>query len=183
MSTKRKSKLEDGLDGPSADELAAAAAEDVKVAAILRRTRTAPKKSDANPDSARRSAEFMAKMRLGSEQALARRIERNELVSKDEFIAMLGGRRRWVNEALKAGRLFSLTAPSGLEYFPAFYADDSYELRALGRVAKVLKGLPSESRYFFFTRISCRLGMTALEALALGMTSEVVVCAVGFAES
>lgn len=67
--------------------------------------------SESNPDSARRSAEFMTKMRLGSERALARRIESKELVSKDELIAMLGGRRRWVNEALKAGRPFSLTPP------------------------------------------------------------------------
>lgn len=183
MSTKRKSELEDGLDGPSADELAAAAAEDVKVAAILRRTRTAPMESDANPNSARRSAEFMAKMRLGSERALARRIQSRELVSKDEFIVMLGGRRRWVNDALKDGRLFYLTAPSGLEYFPAVFADARYERRALGRVAKALDGLPSESKYFFLTSISNRLGMTALEALAQGRTAEVVVCAVGFAKS
>lgn len=183
MSAERKSKLLGMLNGLPADEVAAARAEAVKVAAILRRARTRLMESDANPDSARRSAEFMAKMRLGSERALARRIESKELVSKDELIAMLGGRRRWVNEALKAGRLFSLTPPSGLEYFPAFYAEDSYELRALGRVAKVLKGLPSESRYFFFTTISNRLGITPLEALGQGRTMEVVTCAVGFAES
>lgn len=175
--------LQVGLGSPSADEVAAARAEDVKVAAILRRARTGPMESDDNPDLARRSAEFMTKMRLGSERALARRIQSKELVSKDQLIAMMGGRRRWVNEALKAGRLFSLTAPSGHEYFPAFYADDNYELRALGRVAKALKGLPSESKHFFFTTISNRLGMTPLEALALGRTKEVVTCAVGFAES
>lgn len=125
----------------------------------------------------------MTEMRLGSERALVRRIQSKELVSKEDLVAMLGGRRRWVNDALRAGRLFSLTGPSGLEYLPAFYADDSYELRALGQVTKALEGLPSESKYFFFTRISSRLGMTALEALALGKTAEVVVCAVGFAKS
>lgn len=183
MSTKRKSQLQDVLGGRSADEVAAARAEDVRVTAILRRARTRPMKSDANLDSARRSAEFMTKMRLGSERALERRIQRRELVTKDDLVAMLSGRRRWVNDALKAGRLFSLTAPFGYEYFPAFYADDRYELRALGRVAKVLKGLPSESKYFFFTTISNRLGMTPLEALAQGRTREVVTCAIGFAES
>lgn len=183
MSTKRKFKLRDGLRSPSADEVAAARAEDVKVAAILRRARTAPIESDASPDLSRRSEEFMTEMRLGSEQALARRIESKELVSKDEFIAMLGDRRRWVNEALKAGRLFYLTAPSGLEYFPAFFADARYKRRALGRVAKALDGIPGASKYFFFTTISDRLGMTPLEALALRRTTEVVVCALGFAES
>lgn len=183
MSTKRKTKLLSVLDGLPLDEVAAARAEDIRVAAILRRTRMAPMESDASPDLARQSADFMTKMRLGSERALVRRIQSRELVSKDELIEMLGGRRRWVNEALKAGRLFSLTARSGLEYFPAFVADYSYKLRALGRVTKALQGLPSESKYFFFTTISNRLGMTPLEALALGRTAEVVVCAVGFAES
>lgn len=182
MSAERKSKLLGLLDGLPDDEVAAARAEGLKVAAILRRARTRPMESDGNPDSARRGAEFMTKMRLGSERALARHIESKELVSKDELIAMLGGRRRWVTEALKAGRLFSLTAPSGIEYFPAFYSDDSCELRAIGRVAKVLKGCPV-NRGTFFTTISKRLGMTPLEALAQGRTREVVTCAVGFAES
>jgi hypothetical protein len=183
MSTKRKTQLLGVLDGPSADELAAARAEDVKVAGILRRARTRPVESDANPDVARRSAEFMTNMRLGSERALARRIQSRELVTKGDLVAMLSGRRRWVNAALRAGRLFSLTGPSGIEYFPAFVADDSYELKALGRVTKALQGIPGASKYFFFTTISNRLGMTPLEALAHGRTADVVVCAVGFAES
>lgn len=107
MSTKRKSKLVNILDGIPADEVAAALAQDVKVAGILRRVRTEPKESQVNPNSARRSAQFMDEMRLGSERALARRIESKELFSKEELVAMLGGKRRRVNDALRAGCLFS----------------------------------------------------------------------------
>lgn len=133
MSTKRKSELANILDGIPADEVAAALAQDVKVAAILRRARTVPKEPQVNPDSERQNAEFVTKMRLVSAHAPARRIKNKELATKDEFVAMLGGRRRWVNEALSAGRLFLLEAPSGLEYFPAFFADDSYDRRGRGQ--------------------------------------------------
>lgn len=183
MSTKRKSKLVNVFDGIPTDEVAAAREQDAKVATILRRARTEPKESEVNPDSARLNAEFMTKMRLGSAHGLARCIARKELVLKDEFIAMLGGRRRWVNEALRAQRLFSLKSPSGLEYFPAFFADTRYDRRALNRVVHALEGLPDESKYFFFTRNSSRLKMTALQALAQGRTMEVVACALGFAET
>jgi hypothetical protein len=183
MVTKRKPKLSDVVDARPAGEVAAARAQDAMVAAIVRRARRRPTVSEADPESARQSVEFMTKMRLGSQRALARRIQNKELVSKDELIAMLGGRRRWVNDAIRAGRLFSLIAPSGLEYFPVFFADYSYEPRALAKVVKVLEGLPSESKYFFFTSKSLRLNMTPLEALVQGMTLEVVNCAVGFAHS
>lgn len=183
MPTKRKPKLSDVVNGRPAGKLAAARTQDASVAAILRRARTRPLVSEADPDSARQSAEFMAEMRLGSLCALARRIQSKELVSKDELIVMLGGRRRWVNDAIRAGRIFSITAPSGLEYFPAFFADYSNEPRALAKVVKVLEGLPNESKYFFFTSKSLRLNMTPLEALGQGMTFEVVNCAVGFAHS
>lgn len=183
MSTKRNSKLANRLDGIPADEVAAAQAEDAKVSAILRRARAVPKVSDLKSGWPQQNAEFMAKIRLGSALSLARRIECKELVSKDEFIALLGGRRRWVNEALRAQRLFLLVAPSGVEYFPAFFADDRYDRRALGKVSQALNGLPSESKYHFFTRNSGRLKTTALEALAQGRTMEVVACALGFADA
>ena len=122
-------------------------------------------------------------MRLGTERALERRIQRRELETKDELVATLGGRRRWVNEALRAGRLFSLTGPSGIEYFPAFIADDSYQLKALRAGGEGAGGIARCIEVLFFTMISSRLGMTALEALSKGRTMEVVTCAVGFAES
>ncbi len=183
MSTKRKSELANILDGIPAEEVAVALAQDVKVAAILRRARVVPKESEVKPESARQNAEFMAKMRLGTARALVRRIKSRELVSKDQLIVMLEGKRRWVSEALKAGRLFSLTGPSGVEYFPAFFADDAYDRRSLGKVTQALEGLPDQSKYFFFTRRSTRLKATALEALAQDRTMEVVACAIAFADA
>jgi hypothetical protein len=180
MSSKRSSKLPVDLAGFPAAEFKKAEAEGLKVAAILSRARTGPTRAQETHEYAGRNAQFMDEMQLGSARALARRIESKELVSKDEFIAMLGGRRRWVNDALRAGRLFSLAAQSGLEYFPAFFADERYDRRALGKVVRALEGLPDESKFYFFMRNSSRLKMTALEALAQGRTLEVVACALGF---
>lgn len=183
MSTQRNSKLANRLDGIPADEVAAAQAEDAQVSAILRRARAVPKVSDVKSDWPQQNADFMAKMRLGSARSLARRIECKEVVSKDEFIALLGGGQRWVNDALRAGRLFSIVVSPGQEYFPAFFADASYNRRALGKVTQALEGLPGESKYFFFTRKSTRLRATALEALAQGRTMEAVACAIAFADT
>lgn len=164
------------------EELAAAQAEDVKVKAILRNARKGQATSVTTPESVEANAEFMKGMRAGSERALLSRIKRKELVTKEELIERLGGKRRWVSEALRAGHLFSLQSPSGVDYFPAFFADDSYDRRALGKVSQALIGLPGASKYFFFVHKSTRLQMTALEALAQGRTMEVVACAIAFAQ-
>lgn len=121
-------------------------------------------------DSVRKNAALRNEMRAGSTKALARRIKSRELISKAELIERLGCKKRWVSKALGAGRLFSLKDPSGSEYFPAFFADDRYNRRALGRVGQSLDGLPGESKYYFFNRKSVRLCMTALEALEEGRT-------------
>ena len=113
MSIQRNSKLANRLDGIPADEVAVALVEDANVSAILRRARAVPKVTGAKSDWPQQNAEFMAKMRLGSARSLARRIQSKELVSKDEFIALLGGRQRWVNDALRAGRLFSIVVAPG----------------------------------------------------------------------
>ena len=181
MSSKRRSKLPVDLASLPADDVAEAQAQDVMVAAILRRARTGQVQAGASHKSVRRNAEFMGTMRSGSDRALLRRVKNKELISIDELIEKLGGKRRWVNEALKAGRLFSVKDASGHEYFPAFFADVLYDRSALGKVTKALGGLPGESKYFFFVRKSTRLQATALEALAQGRTIEVVACAVGFA--
>lgn len=183
MSPKPKSKLTNVLDGIPADEVAAARAQDILVAAILRRARAVPKKSAVKPGLVQQNAEFMAKMRLGSARALMRRVKRGELVSKEKLMVMLGGERRWVNEGLRAGLLFSLSDPSGMEYFPSFFADERYDRRALSTVVQALQGVPSESKYFFFMRKSTRLQSTALEALAQGRTIEVMACAIAFSDA
>lgn len=181
MLSKRSPKLSVDLAKFSAAEVEKAEADDLRVAAILSRARTRQVRAKATQGSVCRNAEIMDKLRLGSARALAHRIENKELVPKDEFIAMLGGRRRWVNEAFRARRLFALRDTSGLEYFPAFFADERYDRRALGKVVRALEGLPDKSKYFFFMRKSTRLQATALEALAQGRTVEVLACAREFA--
>lgn len=149
---------------------------------ILREARSRPPAPMVTEKSAREAAALMAEFRKGSATALARRIERKELLTAEELVERLGGNRRWVSAALKSGRLFSVQAPSGVDFFPAFFADDSLDRRALGKVAKVLSGLPGASAYHFFVSKSFTLGMTPLEALAGGRVKEVLTTAAGFAE-
>jgi hypothetical protein len=164
------------------EEVATAVTEDVMVEKILRVARSRPPLTMVTEKTIRQGDRFMAKMRLASQAALLSRIERGELITQDELVTRLGGNRRWVNNALKAGRVFSLQAPSGDCYFPLFFAESSYDRHALGRVSKVLARLPGPSKYFFFVSKSLSLGMTPLQALAEGRVREVLICAAGFAE-
>ncbi len=149
---------------------------------ILREARSRPPAPMVTEKSIRDGERFMAEMHRASEATLLSRIERGELITQDELVTRVGGNRRWVNNALKAGRVFSLQAPSGGGYFPSFFAESSYDRRALGRVSKVLPRLPGPGKYFFFISESLSLGMTPLQALAEGRVQEVLICAAGFAE-
>lgn len=182
MPSKPKRTLPVGLARLPLGELAAAQAEDVKVKAILGDSRKGQPTSVTTPESVEANEEFMKGMRAGSERALLSRIKCKELITKGELIERLGGKRRWVSNALKTEHLFSLPGPSGVDYFPAFFADDSYDRRALCKVAYALEGLPGASKYWFFVRKSTRLQTTPLEALAAGRTMEVVGCAIAFAQ-
>ncbi|HEY0491504.1 MAG TPA: hypothetical protein VGD30_18490 [Telluria sp.] len=164
------------------DELARALAEDVMVEKILRETLSRPPAPMTTAKSIRDGKKFMAEMQLVSQATLLSRIERGEVITRDELITRLGVNRRWVAAALRSGRLFALQAPSGVDYFAAFFADASYDRRSLGRVVQVLSGLPAASIYHFFVSKSVMLGMTPLEALAEGRVNAVLGCAAGFAE-
>jgi hypothetical protein len=181
MTKEQQVSLPIDLGGLPPEEVAQAMAEAVMVAKILRDARTLPPAPMHSVKSIREGEEFMAKMRLGSEAALLSRIDSGDLVTRDVLVTRLEGNHRWVNDALKAGRIFSLKAPSGVDYFPAFFADSLYDRRALGRVSKVLALLPGPSKYFFLTNKSLMLGMTPLEALVEGRVKDVLVCASGFA--
>jgi hypothetical protein len=65
------------------------------------------------------------------------------------------------------GSLFFLEGPNGATYFPAFFADEKYEKRALRRVARALEGQSGANKWLFFTSPSVSLGgLTPLEILA-----------------
>lgn len=163
------------------EEVAKALTESAMVAKILSEARTWPPVPMATEKSIRDGEEFVAKMRLGLEAALLSGIDRGELITREVLVTHLRGNRRWVNDALNAGRIFSLRAPSGVDYFPSFFADSLYDRRALGRVSKVLALLPGPSKYYFFINKSVMLGMTPLEALLEGRVKDVLVCAAGVA--
>lgn len=118
---------------------------------ILRDARIRPPASmvTVTEKSIRDGIALVAEFRRGYAAAMARRIESKELISRDELVERLGGNCHWVTAALKGERLFSIPAPSGVDYFPAFYAASSVHRRALGNVAKVLSGLPAASMYHF----------------------------------
>lgn len=181
MPKKKMASLPIDLSSLPSEEVAKAMAETVMVEKILRDARTLPPAPMHSIKSIREGEEFMAKMRLGSEAALLSRIDSGELVTRDVLVTRLGENHRWVNNALKAGRIFSLQGPTGLDYFPSFFADSTYDRRAIGRVSKVLALLPGPSKYFFLTNKSLMLGMTPLEALVEGRVKDVLVCASGFA--
>jgi hypothetical protein len=163
-------------------EAAKALAEDVKVERILRGGQGQQRVPLVTEKQFRIGEKSMARAQRDSIGAFNSRIERGELITKEQLVERLGGNRRWLSAALKAGRVFSVPAPSGIDYFPSFFADASYERGALGRVAKVLVDLPRPSRYHFFTSKSTMLGKTPLQALAEGQVKNVLNCAVGFAE-
>lgn len=163
-------------------EIAWALVEDLKVEQVLRGGQGRQRVHIATEKQVRRGEKAMARARRDSMDAFNSRIERGELITNEQLIERLGGNRRWLSAAIKAGRVFSVQAPSGGDYFPSFFADVSYERGALGRVAKLLIDLPGPSKYHFFLSKSTMLGMTPLQALAEGQVNKVLVCAVGFAE-
>ena len=183
MASRRKRMLPIDLSTLPPDVVAAAQAESEKVQAILDNAAKRPPTVVATAASIAANTNVMKALRAGAAKGLIGRIRRNELITKAELIERLGGNRRWVNSALRAGRLFSLQAQSGTEYFPAFFADCSHRRRSLGRVAYALNGLPAPSKYFFFVTKFTSLQMSPLEAIALGRMSEVMECALGFAQA
>lgn len=164
------------------DEVASALAEDRAVDKILRSARGRRAAPMATAKSIRDGEKLRGEMHRTAQATLLLRIERGELISRDELVSRLGGNRRWVRDALRSGRLFSFQAASGGEYFPCFFADASHARRSLGRVVRALAGLPGPSIYHFLVNKSVMLGMTSLEALAKGRVKSVLDAARGFVE-
>lgn len=164
-----------------ADMVAKALVEDATLKKVLRDARNRRHTPVATEQSVRENAALMDELSKGSAAALSRRIEHKELITREELVERLAGNRGWVSAAYKSGRLFSVEAPSGVKYFPAFYADGVVDRQVLGKVTKVLFGLPGASQYYFFTSKLFTLGMTPLEALAEGRVKDVLTAAAGFA--
>lgn len=133
--------------------------------------------------SRQESATFIEQMRTNQAGALLRSIERKEIITSKELQDRLQVRRRYISDAVKAGRLFAIESPSGEHYYPAFYADLKYDRRALEKVAETLGCIPASMKYHFFTSKSHFLGSkTPLDALLEGRLADVLIAASGFAE-
>lgn len=122
----------------------------------------------------------MAASHTSALATLRARIESGELIGSAALQSALDIKRQAISNAVKAGRLFALTGPSGDNYYPAFYADPGLDRRAVEKVAKALGTLPGASKLFFFTSKSTLLRETPLEALRQGRLAEVLTAAAGF---
>ncbi len=157
-----------------------AAREDAKVQAILYSARSRRPAAPASEKSLNDSAIFMTAMSAGSERFLRDSIVRGELLTEDQLADQISS-RQWVRYARNSGRIFTIQSAEGVSYFPAFFACSLQERRILGRVTKILSGLPGPSVFHFFSTESTMLGLTPLEALADGRVADVVLVAKGFA--
>lgn len=125
---------------------------------------------------------FMAQMPVDVAAALLFRIERKELFTEDEFLDRLGVSRQTLRGAVKFGEIFTIEGMFGGNFYPAFFADEIYKRRTLGKVGRVLTGLSGSAKFQFFMSKSDFLGnKTPLEALAEGTLADVMIAAADFA--
>ncbi len=123
----------------------------------------------------------MAAAQTNSLAGMRARIASGELIGSAALQGALDIKRQALSNAVKAGRLFALTGPSGENYYPAFYADPGLDRRSVESVAKALGTLPGAAKLFFFTSKSTLLQETPLAALRKGRLAEVLTAATGFA--
>lgn len=130
----------------------------------------APSSSDAEP----------AALVLDSTEAM---VQKGQLVTAAEFQELMGWTsRQAVWKAVDSRRVFCLEYKAQ-RYFPAFYADASYDRRHLEAVTKILGDLPGGAKLqFFLTRKGSLGGATPLQALAAGRVAKVRDIAAAFAE-
>jgi hypothetical protein len=99
--------------------------------------------------------------------ARKRLADSGELLSSAELAARLQVSRQAINQRVGTGSLFFLDGPNGATYFPAFFADDKYEKRALRKVVRALDGQSGANKWLFFTSARVSLGgLTPLDIIA-----------------
>ncbi|MCE3603830.1 hypothetical protein LXA47_09445 [Massilia sp. P8910] len=170
------------LAEPAADD-SAALEEDTTVCAVLDEVQRRKARPMSTRESVREGAALMTSMRATSAATLRERIDNKELITSSEMQEKLGIRRQSISDAVKSGRLFAMVGPSGENYYPAFYADQRLDRRAIEKVSKALGTLPASSKFCFFTTKLSTLQETPLQALEKGRVKEVLVAAASFAVS
>jgi hypothetical protein len=94
----------------------------------------------------------------------------------------LGWTPQALSKAISSNQVFCVDF-QGNRYFPAFYADPTYQRSQLEAVAKVLGDLPGGVKLQFFLNPKGSLGgVTPLQALAEGKLQKVKDIAAAFAD-
>jgi hypothetical protein len=119
----------------------------MNVRGILAKARSRAAEPSAVTDP-QENAIYMAELRRDAAAALQQRIERKELLAPKQFQEAPGISKQSINEAIKARRMFALIGPGGTFYYPAFYADGTFDRRSLEKVTKALVMRPPHPDIF-----------------------------------
>jgi hypothetical protein len=121
--------------------------------------------------------EKLRKWLVTDQETILRKIKSKELLTLSDFQKSRGVSKRSVNTAVAWGRIFSITGPDGLDYYPAFFADSrDYIRQCLAKVCQVLGDIPAFAKYQFLTTDSHWLvnGGSPIQAIRSGRVDEVL---------
>lgn len=175
----------DESEGKPATEkaiLAQARAEDEIAQRAMHKAESYLDKATTTPQSVREGDALVAQAWAKSNATMASRIANGEFLTSGELQGRLHIKRASISGAVKAGRMFAVIGPSGENFYPAYFADEALDRRALEKVSKSLGTLPASSKHHFFTSKSTLLEATPLEALRKGRVIDVITAAAAFAE-
>ncbi len=129
------------------------------------------------------NAEVIARLR---EQSTERRLEdvhEGRLIPTTKLAELLHVQTQTINAAKQKNRLFSFRIGGRTDYYPAFFADESYQREHLEEISVLLGDLPAASKLDFFTSRKRSLsGDSPLDALKKGLLDEVRNVALSFRE-
>ena len=123
------------------------------------------------------SQENLHKWLVTDPETVLKKIESKELLTLPDFIRSRGVSKRSVKTAMTWGRMFCITGPDGVDYYPAFFADSNdYIRQCLGKVCQVLGNIPSYAKYQFLTTdFHClATGETPMQAIRSGRVDDVL---------
>ena len=120
-----------------------------------------------------------------AERERRRLVGTKQFITSTEIVMHLGLSRQALSQAVRTRRIFSVRLRNDdKHYFPAFYADDRFERRAIERVSRALGDLDGWAKWVFFTTPKGSLAKrTPLQAVAAGEVDLAVRTAHGFVEN
>jgi hypothetical protein len=136
-----------------------------------------PTSVDVDPEN----AAFIADMRRQTNDRLELEVKAGRLLPAAEMAALLKLTPQALHFALKAKRVFTLQGPSGVQMYPAFFADPRQDRKQLEKVSKMLGDMPGSLKWDFFMSPRFSVGgVSPLEALAKGKFEDVLSVAFAF---